>query len=238
MSMRVAFFIILFSAFYVPGLACADKMAPLEYLQIKAAGSGLANSAVIFLHGLGGNETDMAAIATYLSDNLPDTVFIMPRAPYYSGRQGSYQWYPATPGFYTNLVIENSHEKLSEFIHYIARQYDVSETRIVLGGFSQGGVMSLYTGLRRGLPYLISFSGRLMGPLPPDINTKKILLTHGGQDQIIEPYYFLRSQSQLAGSGSEIVSDFSPVREHEIDESALYRAQLFLHQVLGNNFME
>ena len=47
----------------------------------KDAVSGLARSAIVFLHGYGANRADLLWLSDPLSEHLPDTLFIAPDAP-------------------------------------------------------------------------------------------------------------------------------------------------------------
>jgi phospholipase/carboxylesterase len=95
--------------------------------------------------------------------------------------------------------------------------------KVVIGGFSQGAVMSLAVGLGEGRPRaraVIAFSGFIpvvegwrldaAGPFPP------IALSHGTYDGVIPIEFAHRSLAQLETVGAEVLYRESPI-EHAIE---------------------
>ena len=61
----------------------------------RAALSGEARSAVVFLHGYGANGADLLGLADPLAEHLPDTMFVAPDAPERcAGTPFGFQWFP------------------------------------------------------------------------------------------------------------------------------------------------
>jgi phospholipase/carboxylesterase len=122
----------------------------------------------------------------YLLVNAPDEYY------------GGYSWYdfagdPA-PG------VARSCKLLSQLLDEL-RDKGYPSDQTILGGFSQGCLMSLETGLRypRKLAGIIGISGyicdaaKLIRELPPVARQQQILITHGTQDPII-PFAGVRAQ--------------------------------------------
>jgi phospholipase/carboxylesterase len=95
----------------------------------------------------------------------------------------------------------------------------------VLGGFSQGSVMALETGLRSDLPLagLLCISGYvpMLADFPAGFGSRalarRILCTHGTWDQVI-PHAFAQSQVQtLAALGVKIEMETFD-KPHGLDE--------------------
>lgn len=89
--------------------------------------------------------------------------------------------------------VESSSLKILQYVHEEAKAKEISEDykRIFLGGFSQGGFMSLYTGLssEKNFGGLVSLSGGLF-PFTKIQSDKKdipIFLAHGTYDMMV-PY--------------------------------------------------
>jgi phospholipase/carboxylesterase len=78
----------------------------------------------------------------------------------------------------------------------ICDKYDIQSDQIILGGFSQGGMMTYYYGLSnpdiiRGFAALSSkiLFPESLQPLLPDDKTQKIFISHGIRDIVIPVDY-------------------------------------------------
>ena len=99
--------------------------------------------AVVLLHGYGANMSDLASLCPaiereryiYVCPNAPIPVQIGP------GKIG-YAWTPPGPER-TPEDVEKTEDKLNAFFEEIVEDLPVDEDRMVLGGFSQGGMMTL-----------------------------------------------------------------------------------------------
>ncbi|MBT8112839.1 MAG: carboxylesterase, partial [Gammaproteobacteria bacterium] len=111
--------------------------------------------AVIWLHGLGANGYDFEPIVAEL--NLPASVkakFIFPHAPVQAVSLNNGMQMPAWYDIY-GLEKDSKEDtagikKISEEINALVQQViddGIAANKIVLAGFSQGGALTLYTGL-------------------------------------------------------------------------------------------
>lgn len=160
---------------------------------------------MLMLHGLG----DSIAGYRWLPEalNLPWLNYLLVNAPdeYYGG----YAWYDFTgdiaPG------VQRSRKMLESLLVAQADNgFPSAET--VLGGFSQGCLMSIEVGLRypRRLAGIVGISGYVCNPekliqeLSPVAKQQRLLLTHGFMDPII-PFVQVRGQvHQLKDAGLNI----------------------------------
>lgn len=113
------------------------------------------DSAVIWMHGLGDNSQGFTQL---LQNILPsNTMAIIPNAPKRSvtifGGQTTQAWFNVlSSNTEDRKKIEDvaglleSNEKIDELIEWLISQHGISHQRIILGGFSQGGAMSLLVG--------------------------------------------------------------------------------------------
>jgi len=136
---------------------------PLSTIQIETQNDP--NCTVIWLHGLGANGHDFGPIVAELK--LPTSVkarFIFPHAPVQAVSLNNGMQMPAWYDLYG--LDKNSQEdtvginKITEEINLLIQQEiddGIDANKIVLAGFSQGGALSLYTG--------ISYPQRLAGLL-------------------------------------------------------------------------
>jgi phospholipase/carboxylesterase len=182
---------------------------------IPAAGK---NSRRIFvvLHGLGDSPAGWRWLPSafdlpwlnYLLVNAPDEYF------------GGYSWfdYPgdSAPG------IHRSRKLLFELLDDLRAKHFPAD-QITLGGFSQGCLMTIETGLRypHRLAGLVGISGwvfeieNLLRDLTPVARTQRLLVTHGHFDAII-PFANVREQvRQLQAAGLDVQWQEFP-KEHTI----------------------
>jgi phospholipase/carboxylesterase len=170
----------------------------------------------VVLHGLG----DSAAGWRWLPGalNLPGLNYLLVNAPdaYYGG----YSWfdYPGdiAPG------IHRSRKQLVQLLDDL-RAKNFPADQITLGGFSQGCLMSIETGLRypHRLAGIVGISGwvfeieNLIRDLTPVARTQRLLITHGHFDPLL-PFADVRAQAQqLKAAGLNVEWREYP-KEHTI----------------------
>ena len=160
-------------------------------------------NAVILCHGYGGDGKDISVLASYWKAHLPDTIFICPDAPEICAANPSgYQWF--------DLIEQNSDQilsnslvaevKLNKLINEVKEKNDLSSDRIVLGGFSQGCMISLQTGIKRKdkVNSIIGYSGKIIDTdhLSKNLVSRpNIILMHGDKDQVVTIDGFLEAKN-------------------------------------------
>ncbi|MES2003318.1 MAG: esterase [Bacteroidota bacterium] len=161
--------------------------------------------ALVLLHGVGSNETDLFGLANKLPGNL---LIISPRGPYTIGT-GSYAWYQVE--FSTGKPVinevqeEHSRKILIQFIEQIKVAYNID--KIYLGGFSQGAIMSYSIGLTHPslVQGLVVLSGRILEEIKSlvheskELGGLKIFIAHGIQDSTLPVAYARQAQQYLLG---------------------------------------
>jgi phospholipase/carboxylesterase len=172
---------------------------------------------LVLLHGLG----DSAAGWRWLPEalDLPWLNYLLVNAPdpYYNG----YSWfdYPngdMAPG------IQRSRKLLFELLDGLGAK-NFPADQITLGGFSQGCLMSIETGLRypHRLAGIIGISGwvyeleNLIRDLTPVARSQRLLVTHGHFDPLL-PFTEVRQQiEQLKAAGLNVAWHDFP-KDHSI----------------------
>lgn len=106
--------------------------------------TGQAPWLLVLMHGVGSNEKDLFGLAPYVP---PQFHVVSLRAPYAMG-MGSYAWFQFTVDADGTRHINEPQEQqartlLQQSVEQLASRLDIPAERIVLGGFSQGGIMSL-----------------------------------------------------------------------------------------------
>lgn len=124
---------------------------------VEVAPKGEVSSSVVWLHGLGASGHDFEPIVPQLG--LPRTRFVFPHAPSRAVtiNMGLIMpaWYDITslarPGLESERQVRES-AALVEALLERERERGVPSSRTVLAGFSQGGAMALFTGVRHAQP--------------------------------------------------------------------------------------
>lgn len=177
--------------------------------------SGVHKSTVIMLHGLGDQGDGWADIGHEFKGALPDTKFIFPHAP---RRAITLNFGMAMPGWYDIASLEaiNAQEDkggLEESKRYVeelvAKEVasGIPSTKVVVGGFSQGGAVALMM-LRSSTPLggVVGLSTyvpmRNEQPVVSEANQQTpIFLCHGDADQVVAFAYGRQSYELLKGLG-------------------------------------
>lgn len=160
---------------------------------------------LVLLHGVGGNETNLAALAT---DVPADTLVVLPRGPLELGA-GQYAWFrvafTASGPQIDADEAEDSRQRLVRFVAQLQDSYGIAPTRTVIAGFSQGGILSASVALSapervRGFAVL---SGRILPELEPHLATRarlvglQALIAHGRDDSKLPVAWAQRANAWL-----------------------------------------
>jgi len=149
---------------------------------------------LVLLHGVGSNEQNLFGLAPHVPANFH---VLSLRAPNVMG-PSSYAWFGfnVRPG--GERVIDQAQEaasrqQLAQVIASAAQQLNIPAERVVVGGFSQGGIMALSLLLTQpGLMHaamvmhsrLLAEIAPLVAP-PEQLAGKQLLVSHGTLDQVL-----------------------------------------------------
>jgi phospholipase/carboxylesterase len=195
--------------------------------------AGEPEGALVLLHGRGADEHDLHPLLDAL-DPGRRVLGLTPRGPL-SLPPGGAHWYALRRiGFPDPATFGDTYPKLAAWLDGIG----IPPERTVLGGFSQGAVMTYALGLGAGRPRpaaLIALSGflptvpgfelDLSAPLPP------IAIGHGTFDDVISVEWSRRARQQLEAAGAEILYRESPL-PHTIDPRFVPELQAFVANAL------
>jgi len=194
----------------------------MELSALVRPAAGDAEGALVLFHGRGADERDLFPLLDAL-DPERRLVAATPRGPL-SLPPGGAHWYAlggiGTPEPTTFLAsLDAARIWVDRFLEDAGFAHD----RLVLGGFSQGGVMaySLGLGARRPRPAaIVAFSSfiptvpgfelDLSPPLPP------IAIGHGTMDNVIGVEWGRRARALLEEAGAEVLYRETPMF-HQID---------------------
>ena len=197
-------------------------------------------NAIILLHGYGGDGKDISMLSLNWKRHMPNTVFISP-----NGHEtclinpSGYQWFDLTKDD-PEYILEQSikaENKIQKFINEIKQEFNLTNDKICLSGFSQGCMMSLNVGLTSEEKYscIVGFSGKIIdqnnlkGRLK---NSTDTLLIHGDIDQIVPSMHLLEAKDFLIRNGVDVQTLLIKNCEHHIPMEASSTA---LNYILKKN---
>ena len=181
-------------------------------------------NAVILCHGYGGDGKDISILANYWRTHLPDTIFICPDAPEKCAASPTgFQWFDlmdqtAEQVLAKSLVAEN---KLNKLIDEVKEQNQLDASQIIIGGFSQGCMITIQTGIKRKdkINSIIGYSGRIIDTdhLSKNMNSRpNIILMHGDIDQIVTIDSLLEAKDFFGKNNYKIETKIFKNCEHRI----------------------
>ena len=185
-------------------------------------------SAVILLHGYGGDGKDISMISLNWKRHMPNTVFICPNGhEICSINPSGFQWFDLTKDD-PDYIIEKSiiaENKIQKFIDEVKQEFNLTNSKICLSGFSQGCMMSLNVGLisEEKFSCIVGFSGKIINQnnLKGRIkNTSDILLIHGDADQVVPSTYLLEAKDFLIRNSIEVQTLLIKNCDHNIPMEA------------------
>jgi len=162
---------------------------------------------ILTLHGRGANAFDLLGLAPYLCNGK--FLMICPQGPLETpigpGAFG-YAWYPMSMGGPPDIgAILSSREKLQQFLDACLNRHPIDAKKLVVLGFSQGGVMAYSLALSNperfaGLAVLSSWLPKELIPelsIREAVQSLPTIVQHGSQDQMIEVQRAQDSVEQL-----------------------------------------
>ncbi len=181
-------------------------------------------NAVILCHGYGGDGKDISILAGYWKSYLPDTIFICPDAPEKCAASTSgFQWFDLTDETPEQILSKSlvAEIKLNKLIDEVKEKNNLSANQIVIGGFSQGCMISLQTGIKRKdkINSIIGYSGRIIDTehLGKNIVSRpNIILMHGDIDQVVPIDGLLEAKNFFSKNNYEIETQIFKNCEHRI----------------------
>ncbi|MCY4528009.1 MAG: alpha/beta hydrolase-fold protein [Chloroflexi bacterium] len=146
---------------------------------------------IFLLHGYGSNMTDLANLTPAISRTK--YLYVCPNAPIafdLGMGQTGYAWANLYGSTYDEEAMA-SEERFMDFLEEVGANYRLRHDRLILGGFSQGGMMTY----QMGLPHPEKFAGlfalsstvkspNLIRPRLPERRDHQVFVAHGTRDMI------------------------------------------------------
>lgn len=204
-------------------------------------------ASVIWLHGLGDDGNGWSGMVDALRLATPFAVrFIFPHAPVIpvtiNNGYAMRAWYDIRDADLNRRAdldgVRNSQAHVEQLIRR-ENERGVHDARIVLGGFSQGGAIALYTGLRHprrlaGIvalsTYLVDADGLLTDAA--SVNRKlPIFMAHGTQDPVVRHAWGEASRRMLEEGGWAVEWKSYPM-EHTAALEEIVAVGRFIQRIL------
>lgn len=218
----------------------------------KGGGNG---PVVVLLHGFGAPGDDLVSLGPALDAPI-GTRFVFPEGPLSlsMGFGESRAWWmidleklnrdlatgrPRDTSRETPKGLAEARERVVALLDELPHRLNADPKKIVLGGFSQGAMLSCDIALRTDRPFagLVLLSGTLLSrnewvPLMPKRKGLRVLQSHGSADPLL-PFFLaeqLRDYLTKAGLSVEWIGFRG---KHEIPETVLTKLGTFLRETLA-----
>ncbi len=202
--------------------------------------TGKPKTLVLILHGYGADGDNLSDLAEAMHESLEDPLFLIPDAPFgyeYAPTMGR-QWFSLMDR--TESVLFNGAQKayeiLLKFINEKLAEYQLSYKNLVLIGFSQGAMMSIFTALK--LPEqckaVISFSGTIVSAddtIATCQSKPPVCIIHGSDDDVVHCTLGKFAAKTLKQMSLEVEFHEIPNLPHAIDLRCINIACEFLKKI-------
>jgi phospholipase/carboxylesterase len=203
----------------------------LTYLERPAAGEPA--GVLVLFHGRGTSEHDLFPLLDAL-DPERRLLGLTPRGPLVLPPGGAHWYVVREIGFPDRETFTTSYSLAASWLEDL----EIPLERTIIGGFSQGAVMSWAIGLGKGRPRpagIIALSGfiptvegfelDLSPPLPP------VAIGHGSSDPIISVEWGRQAKAILEEARAEVFYKESPM-PHSVDASFVVELQPWVSDVV------
>ena len=193
--------------------------------------------ALVLFHGRGTSEHDLYPLLDAL-DPERKLVGATPRGPLVLPPGGAHWYVVRDIGFPDRETFTASYDLASAWLDSLAEETGIPPEQTVIGGFSQGAVMSWALGLGRGRPRpaaIVALSGfiptvdgfelELTPPLPP------VAIGHGTGDPVISVEWGRKAKAQLEEAGADVLYKESPM-PHSVDPAFIVELQPWVSNVV------
>jgi phospholipase/carboxylesterase len=195
---------------------------PILVHQVRPA-EGDPEGALVLFHGRGTSEHDLFPLLDAL-DPERRLLGVTPRGPLSLPPGGAHWYVVRRVGYPDPETFHAVYPRLADWLDALLEEHAIAHERTVLGGFSQGAVMSYAVGLGAGRPHPAAIVG-LSGFLPTvqgfdlDLVGREglpVAIGHGTHDPVIPIDFGWDARERLERAGAAVKWRESPV-PHTID---------------------
>lgn len=194
---------------------------------------------LVLLHGWGANAQNVAGlieainmIAIPYKGLLPNAPFDQPMVP------GGKQWYSFPPNYNFNQPydferqadLQESRKQLKAWMESLPDKTGIPLEKTIMGGFSQGGAMTLDVGPHLPLAAMLILSSYSHAPIAQCVSPRPVLVIHGRQDPVVPLAKALDVKAQLEQQLLPVTyQEFD--MGHEVSLAALSTASQFCQRL-------
>jgi phospholipase/carboxylesterase len=211
----------------------------LTHLTRSQAAPGGADGLLVLFHGRGADERDLFPLLDVL-DPEKRLLGVTPRGPL-SLPPGGAHWYAVKEiGFPDAATFTATFARASDWLDEVVEATGLPWERVILGGFSQGAVMSYALGLGASRPRpagLVALSGFI--PTVPgfeldlSLPLPRVAIGHGALDPVISVEWGRQARAVLADAGADLVYRETPGMSHSIDPRLLGELRTWIDETIG-----
>ena len=196
--------------------------------------------ALVLMHGRAADERDLEPLLRQL-DPERRLVGLLPRGPLSLPPAGSHWYAVRQVGYPDPKTFSATLSRAGAWLDAVLAEHGIGADRLVLGGFSQGAVMSYALGLAAGRPKpaaILAMSGfvpRVDG-FELDLEGRAglpVSITHGANDPVISIQWGREARDRLHNAGLDVSYREDPV-DHRITAGALAQARAVLRAALSS----
>lgn len=174
--------------------------------------AGEASGALVLLHGRGADESDLFPLFD-LIDPERRLVGVAPRGPLSLPPGGAHWYVVRRVGYPDPATFWPTYETLTSWLDRWLADQGITPAATVIGGFSQGAVMSYATALGRQRPRpagIIALSGFIPAVDDWELQSSTadglpVFVAHGTHDPVIEVGFGRSAAQRLKDAGADVV---------------------------------
>ena len=212
-------------------------MPSLDAIYWGPASKATPRQLVILCHGLGADAFDLIDLAPAWQHACPDALFASVHAPFVHDSGFGRQWWSVADR--SPPVMEAGARAAAAYLHgfidaELARLGLPGDAYAIMG-FSQGAMISLFTGLRHAVAprAILAFSGALIAPesLATELkNRAPVLLVHGEADEAVAVSRSREAEAALVAADVPVDAHYIPNLGHGIDDTGISLGGLALQR--------
>lgn len=201
--------------------------------------AGAATGALVLLHGRGADEHDLRPLLDRLD---PDRrlLGLTPRGPLALPPGGAHWYALREVGYPHPDTFLAAYGRLTAWLDKLLAERDIAHDCVLIGGFSQGAVMSYAVGLGAGRPLpagLIALSGFMPTVEGFTLEAQRasglrVAIGHGTRDPVIGVEWGRDARERLGAAGAELTYAEAPIG-HQIDPRFLGRLERWVGEALA-----
>lgn len=195
---------------------------------------------LVLLHGWGADGNDLASLGEALQHMMPDLALWCPHGPAAcSANPMGRQWFELSDRFFQSPEealpeMDMTADVIEAACEALCNDLGLPSSSVVIGGFSQGGMMALHlgtTGHFEAAGYA-SLSGALIGNVAPMADTSlSFFVSHGTDDEVVPFAASKQAQADLEEAGYLVDFMARPQLGHGIDMATLDGLGQFCYKV-------